>query len=105
MKNVISSLLVYSVALFKKQIDNGKQNVVVYKKLKQLLKTDYAEFKKQYAEQQSQEQIAQERSQLVNNNNSNATEFEKWKDPKNVLSSKLGEFLTKTQGNRFCCTK
>jgi len=38
---------------------------------------------------------------LVNNNNSNAAEFEKWKNPQKVLSSKLGEFLTKTQGIDF----
>ena len=101
MGSMLSSLPADQRAEFKKQIDNGKRNVVIYKKLQLLLKTDYMEFKKQFAEQQAQEQIAQERSQLVNNNSSNAAEFEKWKDPKKVLSSKLGEFLTKTQGIDF----
>ncbi|MDQ6482453.1 hypothetical protein [Dyadobacter sp. LHD-138] len=101
MGSMVNSLPAEQRAEFKKQVDNGKRNVLEYKKLKQLLKTDYAAFKKQYAELQAQEQINQELDQLTRNNKSNAAEFEKWKDPKKVLSAKLGEFLAKTQGVDF----
>jgi len=35
---------------------------------------------------------------LAGNNKSNAAKFEKWKDPKKIISKKVDKFLTKTQG-------
>jgi hypothetical protein len=101
MGSMLNSLPADQRADFKKLIDNGKRNVLAYKKLKQLLKSDYVSFKKEYAALQAEEQINQELDQLTRNNKSNATEFEKWKDPQKVLSGKLEEFLAKTQGVDF----
>lgn len=101
MGSMLNTLPADQRADFKKQIDNGKRNVVEYKKLTELLKTDLEAFKIQYAELQAQEQINQEQDQLAKNNKSNATELEKWKDPEKVLAAKLGEFLASTQGVDF----
>lgn len=101
MENMLSSLPAEQRADFKKQIENGKKNAAFFKKVKPLLKSDFPEFKKQYAEHLALDEIAQAEQQLVARNKSNAIELQKWQDPKKVLSARLTEFLEKSKGVDF----
>jgi hypothetical protein len=101
MEGMLASLPVDQRADFKKTIEDGKRNAAFFKKVKPLLKSDFEEFKKQYAEHQAQEEIAQKEGDLVKNNKRNAQESEKWKDPKKILSARLTEFLDKSKGVDF----
>jgi NADH dehydrogenase/NADH:ubiquinone oxidoreductase subunit G len=101
MESMLSSLPADQRAEFKKTIEDGKRNAAFFKKVKPLLKSDFEAFKKQYAEHTAQEEIAQKERELAKNNKNNAAEYEKWKDPKKVLSARLTEFLDKSKGVDF----
>jgi hypothetical protein len=97
MASSVNSMPPAQRAEFKKQVEAGQKNAAFFKKLKPLLKSDLPEARKQYATYLAQDQIAQEEATLAKNNNANALELEKWKDPKKVLSAKLADFLDKTK--------
>lgn len=101
MEGMLASLPADQRADFKKQIESGKRNAAFFKKMKPLLKSDFAEFQKQYSEYLATEEIMQAEQQLVSNNKANALEYEKWKSPEKVLKEKLTEFLEKSKGVDF----
>ncbi|MCE7067958.1 hypothetical protein [Dyadobacter sp. CY326] len=101
MEGMLTSLPADQRADFKKTIENGKQTAAFFKKIKPLLKTDFEEFKKQYAEFLAKDEIAQSEQTLERNNKKNASEYEKWKDSGKVLAARLSEFLEKSKGVDF----
>ncbi|SKB61406.1 hypothetical protein [Dyadobacter psychrophilus] len=101
MEGMLTSLPADQRADFKKTIENGKQTAAFFKKIKPLLKSDFEAFKKQYAEFLAADEIAQSEQTMAKNNQQNAEEYEKWKDPKKVLSARLTEFLDKSKGVDF----
>lgn len=65
MESMLSSLPVEQRAEFRKQIYTGKKNAEFFKKIKPFAKSDFAAFKKRYAEYPAQEEINQERERLI----------------------------------------
>jgi FtsZ-binding cell division protein ZapB len=101
MESMLTSLPPEQRADFKKQIEQGKRTAAFFKKIKPLLKTDMEEFKKQYAEFLANDEIRQSEETLARNNKNNAQEYEKWKDPKKVLITRLNDFLNQSNGVDF----
>jgi hypothetical protein len=101
MESMLSSLPAEQRADFKKQIEDGKRNAAFFKKIKPLLKTDMEEFRKQYAEYLANDEIRQSEQTLARNAKSNADEYEKLKDPKKVLATRLADFLNQSKGVDF----
>lgn len=101
MESMLSSLPADQRAEFKKQIEDGKRNAAFFKKIKPLLKTDMEEFKKQYATYLANDEIRQSEETMARNNKASATDYEKWKDPKKVLTARLTDFLNQTKGVDF----
>ena len=101
MEKMLASLPAEQRAELKKQIEDGKKNIVFFKKLKPLLKSDFTEARKQYAAYLAEDQIAQEEASLAERGKSNTLEYNKRKDPKKVLKVKLSEFLDLTKDLDF----
>lgn len=101
MESMLTSLPAEQRAELKKQIEDGKRNAAFFKKIKPLLKTDMEEFKKQYATYLANDEIRQSEETIARRNKANAAEYEKWKDPKKVLTVRLTEFLNQSKGVDF----
>jgi hypothetical protein len=101
MDEMLKSLPADQRAEMKKQIDKGRNNAAFFAKIKPLLKSDFAEFKKQYAHYLAEDQISQEEETLAKRNQSNTSEFERLKNPDKLLALKLTEFLEMSKGVDF----
>ena len=101
MEKMLTNLPAEERTALKKQIEDGKRNVIFFKKLKSLLKSDFTEAKKQYAAYLADDQIAQEEAALAERYKSNDSDYNKWKDSQKVLKNKLTEFLEVTRDVDF----